>query len=115
MPACDVAIDFPGYHLWSSHHCRCWTKNWSCGSGILENGHHVAWGPGAVAAAAPVPDPKGALGAVPAPGPVAALEAVPAHPTESSAGAAAVVAAAAAAEGAAALLVIRDGHDGRWI
>ena len=80
--------------------------------GILENGHHVAWDPAVVAAAASVPGPEGALGAVPAPGPAAALEAVPAHPAESLAGAAAV---AAAAEGAAALVVIRGGRDGRRI
>ena len=49
---------------------------------ILENVHHVAWGPAAVVAAAPVPGPEGALGVVPAPGPEGALEAVPAHPAE---------------------------------
>ena len=114
MPACDVAIDFPGYHPRSCHHCRCWTKNWSCRSGILENVHLVAWGPAAVAAAAPVPGPKGALGAVPATGPVGSPEAVPAHPAECPVGAAAV-AVAAAAEGAVVLVVIRGGRDGRQI
>ena len=113
MPACDVAIDFPVYHPRSCHHCRCWTKNWNCRSGILENVHHVAWGPAAVAAAAPVPGPEGALGAVPTPGPAGALEAVPAHPAECPAGAAG--AAGAVAAGAAALVVILGGHDGRRI
>ena len=115
MPACGVAIDFPGYHPQSCHRCRCWTKNWICRSGILENGHHVAWDPAAVAAAAPVPSPEGALGAVPAPGPTAALKAVPAHLAESPAGAAAVAVVAAAAEGAVALVVIWGGRDGRRI
>ena len=67
----------------------------------------MAWGLAAVAAAAPVPGPEGALGAVPAPDPVAALEAVPAHRVESPVG--------AAAEGAAALVVIQGGRDGRRI
>ena len=114
MPACGVAIDFPGYHPRSCHRCHCWIKTWSCRSGILENGHHVAWGLAAVAAAAPVPDPKDALGAVPTPCPVAALEAVPTHPTGSPAGAAAV-AASAVVVGAAVLVVIWGRHDGRWI
>ena len=74
--------------------------------GILENGHHLAWGPAAVAAVAPVPGPVGALGAVPPPGPAGALGAVPDHLAKSPAG---------AAEGAAALVVIRGGRDGRRI
>ena len=113
MPACDVEIYFPWYHPRSCDRCSCWPKNWSCRTGILENGHHLTWCPAAVAAAAPVPGPTGALGAVPAPGPAGALEAVPAHPAESPAGAA--VEAAAAAEGAAALVVIRGDRDGRRI
>ena len=113
MPACSVAIDFPAYHPQSCHHCRCWTMNWSCRSGIHENGHHVAWDPAAEAAAALVPGPEGALGPVPAPGPKGALEAVPVHLAESPARAA--VAVAAAAEGAAALVVIRGGRDQRRI
>ena len=70
----------------------------------------MAWGPAAVAAAAPVPGPEGALGAVPAPGPAVTLEAVPAHPAESPAGAAVAVAV-----GAAALVVTRGGRHGRLI
>ena len=62
-------------------------KNWSCRLGILENGHDVAWDPVAVAMAAPVPGPEGALGAVPAPGPAGALGAGPVHLAESPAGA----------------------------
>ena len=67
--------------------------------GILENGHHVAKGPAAVAVAVPRPalDPEGVLGAAPV------------HLAESPAG------AAAAAEGAAALVVIPGGRDGRRI
>ena len=114
MPACDVAIDSPGYHPRSCHHYRCWMKYWSCRSGILENVHHVAWGPAAVVAAAPVPGPEGALGVVPAPSPGGALGAVPVQLAESPAGVAAA-AAAAAAEGAAVLVVIRGGRDGRGI
>ena len=81
---------------------------------ILENGHHVAWDPAAVAAAALVPGPEGAQGAVPAPCPAGALGAVPVHLAESPAGAAAV-AAVVAVEGAAALVVIRGDRDGRRI
>ena len=82
---------------------------------VYKNGYHVAWGPAAVAAVAPVTGPEGAPGAVPAPGPAVSLEAVPAYPAESPAGAAVVAVAAAAAEGAAALVVIRGGRDGSRI
>ena len=81
--------------------------------GILENGHHVAWGPAAVVAAAPVPGPEGALGAVPAPGPEEALGAAPVHLAEGPVEVAA--AAEVAAEAAAVLVVIPGGRDGRRI
>ena len=74
----------------------------------------MAWGPAVVAAAAPVPDPGGALEAVPAPGPEGALGAVPVHLDESPVVAAAE-AVAAAAEGASALVVIRGARVGRRI
>ena len=83
--------------------------------GVLKNVHQVSWGLAAVAAAAPVPDPEGALGAVPAPGPAGALGAAPVHLAGSPAGAGAVAAVAAAAEGVAALVVIRGSRDGRQI
>ena len=113
MPACGVTTDIPGYHPWSCHRCHSCTKNCSCRLGIVENGHHRAWGPAAAAVSVPRPVPglAGAQEAVPAPDPVGALGAVLALPVESLAEAAAVV--AAALEGVVVLAVSWGGRDGR--
>ena len=73
----------------------------------------MAWGPAAVASAAPVPGPEGAPVVVPAPGPEGALGAVPVHLAGSPAGVA--VAVEAEAEVAAVLVVTRGGRYGRRI